>query len=55
MGKKGTTKAKFVGDMGKSLALAQNSLPQPEAQVRNHVFVEIKSKHNCKCNYREKL
>lgn len=45
-------KAKLSGD-AENLPLTQHSLPRP--QVGNQVFAEIKSKHNCKCNYREKL
>lgn len=52
LGQKGTAKAKLSGD-AENLPLTQHSLPRP--QVGNQVFAEIKSKHNCKCNYREKL
>lgn len=52
LGTEGHGKGKAPGGE-ENLPLTQHSLPRP--QVGNQVFAEIKSKHNCKCNYREKL
>lgn len=55
LGGEGHAKGTICGRQDRSLSFAQCSVPQPVAQVRNQVFAEIKSKHNCKWNCREKL
>lgn len=55
LGEEGHAKGTICGRQEQSPSLAPCSLPQPVARVKNQVFAEIKSKHNCKGNCKGKV